>query len=125
MHKPNFAKVQEGSKYFFSPNQFIQPKLNVSPTDDIYERQSDTVADSVIGMKDVEQIQTKISPMRIQRKCSQCDEKEKLQGRKMAIVMSNQKLHQLCPMHLPQAELRWIITQVLLWRRALVMILVM
>lgn len=70
------------SKSFISPkkqeNVFFQPKLTVGPTDDAYEREADAVADNVMSMQD-HHLQTKMSPVDIQRKCSKCEEEEKAQ----------------------------------------------
>lgn len=78
------AKPTLRKKAFFKPSSkekvstFFQPRLSVGPADDIYERQADAVADQVIKMKDEEeQIQPKISPLKIQRKCAKCEEEEK------------------------------------------------
>jgi hypothetical protein len=58
---------------------FFQPKLTVGPTNDVYEQEADAVADKVMRMEDHEQIQTKISPLNIQRKCAACEEEEHAQ----------------------------------------------
>jgi len=58
---------------------FFQPKLTVGPTNDVYEQEADAVADKVMRMEDHEQIQTKISPLDIQRKCAACEEEDQLQ----------------------------------------------
>src|SRR5688572_14212092 len=57
-------------------NFFFQPKLTIGPTDDVYEREADAVADKVMRMMDNEQIQTKISPVLMQRKCAACEEEK-------------------------------------------------
>jgi hypothetical protein len=72
-------KASEANRSFISKNKqskplFFQPKLTIGPTDDIYEREADAVADRVMRMSDHEQIQTKISPLNIQRKCAACEE---------------------------------------------------
>src|ERR1700755_401668 len=61
---------------FFTP-AFVQPKLTVGPVDDPYEREADAMADKVMRMSDTETVQTKISPVDIQRKCAHCEEEEK------------------------------------------------
>ena len=61
---------------------FFQPKLTIGPTDDVYEQEADATADKVMGMGDHEQIQTKISPLDIQRKCATCEEEEEHAQRK-------------------------------------------
>ena len=58
---------------------FFQPKLTVGPTDDVYEREADTIADKVVSMNDDEHIQTKISRVVIQRKCAACEVEDHLQ----------------------------------------------
>ena len=63
-----FAKKEQAKPLFF------QPKLTIGPTDDVYEREADIMADKVMRMRDSEQIQTKISPVNIQRKCAACEE---------------------------------------------------
>ena len=63
---------------FFAP-VFIQPKLTVGPVDDQYEKEADSIADTVMRMSDKDMLQTKPSPISIQRKCSHCEEEEKLQ----------------------------------------------
>ena len=61
---------------------FFQPKLTVGPTDDVYEREADAVADKVMRMPDNDPIQTALSPLNIQRKCEHCEEEEKQLQRK-------------------------------------------
>ena len=58
---------------------FFQPKLTIGPVDDIYEREADAVADQVMRMSDNQVVQTKFSPIGIQRKCPACVEEEKAQ----------------------------------------------
>lgn len=74
---PSAAPVTTGKYGTSAP--FFQPKLTVGPADDGYEREADSVADSVMRMGDEEHIQTKISPVDIQRKCAHCEEEEALQ----------------------------------------------
>jgi hypothetical protein len=78
----NLTGKKEGHN-FFKANQtsgvFFQPKLTVGPANDEYEQEADAVADKVMRMSDHEQIQTKISPVTISRKCSKCEEEEQLQ----------------------------------------------
>jgi hypothetical protein len=62
---------------FFKP--IVQPKLTIGPVNDPYEREADAVADKVMRMSDTETLQTKLSPIDIQRKCAHCEEEEKLQ----------------------------------------------
>lgn len=56
---------------------FFQPKLTIGSADDVYEREADAVADKVMRMEDDEEIQTKLAPVDIQRKCAECEEEEK------------------------------------------------
>ena len=55
----------------------IQPKLKINTPGDIYEQEADRVADQVMRMTDKETLQTKPSPINIQRKCKECEEEEK------------------------------------------------
>jgi hypothetical protein len=58
---------------------FFQAKLTVGPTDDVYEREADAVADKVMRMTDEAQVSPKISPLAVQRKCEHCMAEEDLQ----------------------------------------------
>ncbi|HEY5749330.1 MAG TPA: DUF4157 domain-containing protein [Chryseolinea sp.] len=58
---------------------FFQPKLAIGPTDDVYEREADAVADQIMRKGDGKTVQPKISPVVIQAKCAACEEEEKLQ----------------------------------------------
>ena len=61
---------------------FFQPKLTVGPSDDIYEREADAVADRIMRQEEEEEeepIQAKISPLAVQRMCPECEEEETLQ----------------------------------------------
>ncbi len=82
--KINSAKDSRLTRSFFlrkeqSKPLFFQPKLTIGPTDDVYEREADAVADKVMRMSDTEQVQTKSSAINIQRKCAACEEEEQLQ----------------------------------------------
>ncbi len=82
--KISIGKSLKANRSFLSPKEqskslFFQPKLTIGPTDDVYEREADAVADKVMRMEDSEQIQPKISPMNIQRMCPTCEEEEKAQ----------------------------------------------
>ena len=82
-------KISKGKKLktnrsFFTPkeqskNLYFQPKLTIGPTDDIYEREADAVADNVMLMEDSDQIQARRLPINIQRMCPDCEEEEKAQ----------------------------------------------
>ncbi|HWK04715.1 MAG TPA: DUF4157 domain-containing protein [Puia sp.] len=69
---------KKGESPLFAP-AFIQPRLTIGPVDDPYEREADAMADKVMRMSDTEMLQTKPSPVSIQRKCAHCEEEEKLQ----------------------------------------------
>jgi hypothetical protein len=58
---------------------FFQPKLTIAPINDPYEREADAVADSVMRSSGNESIQTKISPVDIQRKCASNNTEEQVQ----------------------------------------------
>lgn len=75
---------------FFAP-VFIQPKLTIGPVDDPYEREADAVADKVMRMSDPETLQTKYSPILIQRKCTACEEEEEKLQRKCAHCEAEEK----------------------------------
>jgi len=82
--KISSAKDSKASASFLSKkgqakHLFFQPKLTVGPTNDVYEQEADAVADKVMRMGDHQQIQTKISPLDIQRKCAACEEEEHAQ----------------------------------------------
>src|SRR5687767_1190454 len=61
-----------------SEQPFFQPKITIGPVDDVYEREADDVADKVMRMEDSE-LQTKTSPVNIQRKCAACEEEDQIQ----------------------------------------------
>lgn len=71
---PSFAsKKQSGSSFF-------QPKLSIGPVDDVYEREADAIADSVMRMPDpVDRIQPFFRPSisSLQRMCADCEKEEK------------------------------------------------
>ena len=84
IEKVNKAKDSKQNHAFFSPKSrpeplFFQPKLTIGPVDDIYEREADAVADQVMRMSDNQVVQTKFSPIGIQRMCPACEEEEKAQ----------------------------------------------
>jgi hypothetical protein len=60
-------------------NFFFQPKLTTDSTNAVYQREPDALTDKVVRIGDHEQMQTRISPVSIQRKCAACEEEEKLQ----------------------------------------------
>ena len=73
---------EEGSQPFFSPTT-IQPKLTIGQPNDKYEVEADTMADKVVQRlanpsSSVESVTATTAPA-IQHKCSDCEEKERLQ----------------------------------------------
>src|SRR5689334_5526200 len=70
---PFFLKRERSHPLFF------QPQLTVGPTDDVYEREADAVADQVMRNDGHAAIQTKISPVILQPKCAACEEEERMQ----------------------------------------------
>ena len=70
---PFFLKRERSHPLFF------QPQLTVGPTDDVYEREADAVADQVMRNDGHAAIQTKISPVTLQPKCAACEEEERMQ----------------------------------------------
>ncbi len=78
----NPSATQKDSRApFFSP-AFIQPKLSINAPGDIYEQEADSMADSVMRKSDdtsAQQTFFKPSITHVQRKCSHCEEEEKLQ----------------------------------------------
>ncbi len=65
----------------YKKQPFFQPKLTVGPVDDVYEKEADEVASKVMSMSspDTSTVQPKITPLPIQRMCSDCEEKERAQ----------------------------------------------
>lgn len=61
---------------------FFQPRLAIGPTDDVYEREADAVADQIMRKDDDKTVQPKISPVVIQPKCAACEEEEEKLQRK-------------------------------------------
>src|SRR6185312_9779276 len=60
----------------------IQPRLTVNQPNDIYEQEADAVADKVMGMPDVKNLNpfsANNPKINIQRKCAECEEEEKVQ----------------------------------------------
>lgn len=77
-----FTKNDQAKPSFLhrSPSPTIQAKLTIGQPGDKYEREADAVADRVVSNKSVPSPLTdtpSVSP--IQRKCSDCEQKEKLQ----------------------------------------------
>jgi hypothetical protein len=71
--KINSVKDSKLTRSFFLAREqsmpfFFQPKLGLGPTNDVYEREADAVADKVMRMPNNEPTQTANSPLNIQRK---------------------------------------------------------
>lgn len=83
-HVASFNHRNIKNRYF----PFFQSKLTVGPTDDFYEWEADSVADRDMRMHDIndETIQPKITPVNIQRMCSECEEEEKAQRKEKIAV---------------------------------------
>jgi hypothetical protein len=82
------------SHSFFNENKkngalFFQPRLTVGPTNDRYEQEADNIANEIVGGGN-SRIQTKISPVNVQRKCDHCQEEEKLQRKETGSVRHDQ-----------------------------------
>lgn len=80
----NSVKDSKTNRTFFPQKEkpkplFFQPKLTIGPSDDVYEREADAVADKVVRMDNGSHLQPNISPASIQRKCAACEEEEALQ----------------------------------------------
>jgi hypothetical protein len=58
---------------------FFQPKLQVGPVNDVYEREADAVADRVVRMSHDENSMRQISAVSVQRKCAKCQEEDEVQ----------------------------------------------
>lgn len=85
-HTSKDTSIKRRDNFFSSKEKkntsvFFQPQLTVGPVDDVYEREADAVADQVMRMSD-DHIQTKISPLNVQRKCKHCEEEEEQLQRK-------------------------------------------
>jgi hypothetical protein len=68
-------KGKKKGTFFSVKNEdlFFQPRLEVGPVDDVYEREADAVADQVVGGQSLAG-QPSISSLSVQRKCSKCEE---------------------------------------------------
>lgn len=75
-HIEPMPNAKKDSRFFF------QPKLTVNRPDDVYERQADAMADHVLTMPAADMIKPsffKPAITNINRKCSHCEEEEKVQ----------------------------------------------
>jgi len=82
MHKPKSSSLVSPIRIssFFAP--LIQPKLMVNQPNDIYEQEADAAANKVMRMpvnKNEPFFFKPANTLLLQRKCSHCEEKEKLQ----------------------------------------------
>jgi hypothetical protein len=81
------SKSADSSKKFFGKNDGlkffppvrVQPKLTTRAVDDPYEREADAIAQQVMRMPDKQTIETKSSPVVVQKKCAACEDEEKIQ----------------------------------------------
>ena len=77
---PNTVVKKKGSPFFCSSiaNQraFFQSKLTVGPTNDIYEKEADAVAEKVMRMEDPGVVQPKPAISSVQRTCAECAQEE-------------------------------------------------
>lgn len=85
-----FSKSSEPTTSFFSPNT-IQPKLTIGQPNDKYEVEADAMADKVVQRLSESSNQNahlSIASPSIQRKCSHCEEKEKLQRKEDCLTQN-------------------------------------
>lgn len=78
------GKASSRRESSFFPATFIQPKLTINQPNDIYEQEADAVAEKVMRMPVQNQEQPffqsrPLSVTPVQRKCSSCEQEEKLQ----------------------------------------------
>lgn len=74
---------------------FFQPKLTVAPANDKYEQEADSVAEKVVNANDVKNVQTSISSADLQRKCSACDEDDRVHRKEKSDSDSEQDVSPL------------------------------
>jgi hypothetical protein len=89
--RPVLKTDGDRSSSFFGP--VVQPKLTINQPNDIYEQEADAVAEKVMRMPDPKSESTFFQPKPVplnslQRKCSNCEEEEKVQmkGETTALV---------------------------------------
>ena len=75
-----FFNHESGEHSFFKPRTaFIQPQLTIGAANDSYEQEADAMADKAVHrMKD-----PSVSTPNIQKKCADCEEKNKMQRKEM------------------------------------------
>lgn len=94
------SKIRKGQRFFSnqsSQTNFFQPSLKVGPSDDVYEREADAMADKVVQMQEGNVSHSLFSPVPIQRKCAHCQEEEEVQRKE------NEKDQQEAPSSVHQA----------------------
>ena len=78
--KNDNSKTQQLSHNFSNiavhPALLIQPKLSVNAPGDAYEQEADAVADKIMRMPHTTRVTANPSPVKIQRKCSNCGKEE-------------------------------------------------
>jgi hypothetical protein len=79
--KNSFFPVKADEK---SRSNFFQPKLKVGPVDDSFEREADAMAEQIVGGGHSHSNVKSVSSEAIQRKCSHCEEEEKLQRKEQS-----------------------------------------
>jgi hypothetical protein len=83
--KINAPGKTKSDRSFFSKkgrsySLFFQPKLTVGPTNDVYEKEADAMADKVMRMTDTDHaVQSKRRISSAQRTCAECREEEQAQ----------------------------------------------
>ncbi len=82
LHRKNKAQGAKTKTPFFKP--VIQKKMSVGASNDAYEIEADNVADKVMRMPESKQQNVSQTGALIQRKCSGCEEEEKIQKKPLA-----------------------------------------
>ncbi len=80
----NTIKPKAQTKSFVAPAPVIQKKLEIGEPDDLYEAEADAVADKVINHMESPGIPPSNKGPLVQRKCSACQNEEKLQKKPLA-----------------------------------------
>ncbi len=81
----NQQQENTGSEMLSHP-LLIQYKLTVGAPDDPLEKEADAMADQVMRMPDTTAFTATVSSAGIQRKCSACEEEEKLQRKELSVL---------------------------------------
>ena len=76
---PVLLSVQHKESSFFKP--VVQPKLTINSPDDSFEQEADTIADRIVNSpaSNSHFFNPAAVPSTVQRKCSECEQEEKLQ----------------------------------------------